>query len=1160
MPIRDKLSGLLHRGNSDKTLNNNTTAAPVAPLNNTVAGRSYELPAEEPVIATVAPTAVAPVAHHNPLDRNHDGRVDMNDLSGRRMSQGYEVNSLSQGYEVNSLSQGYEMNQGVYVQSAQRASITRAEPTIIETIQKDVVIQERIHPVEKEEIQPIIYREREQLDVKQVTQMLHETQIEPTIIQQRELPAERREAIIERGAAIEENIILPSVHRDATLRTQQIHAPIVEETIKRTVIEEIQPVLERDVFVPTVIQNTQPIYEKIVEAPTVYREVRDMRVQSTEFVQPALYTQPALPVYTQPAVRETIVVPSAPKVEYVTMATTTTTNETFVPAKLIQEGELRNWQPAASQVAQAPIRRDPFCDEQHRFREEPKEVIVLMSGSFTHRETGPPTEQHPHTNQDTTEPHNSIDTTQPNEHNEDIEGRCQLHQQLQRSERRNPINVHSLQANIERDNRSILLRWIQETCHSLQYGHTTFLNSVHLVDRVLSLWPLPVDQLQLVGVTCFFISAKLEEFEAPEASLLNELTDNTYSIALIIDMERMILNLLGFDVLGVTAAHLMSCYTDLTAQHPNLRNDVLDLVKECLIDGGFMEESPSILTAAAVVVIEHKYGRDQVWGTMLERITGRAQNINVSQAPRDAGVQIFRNPKITNHQMTERPLGRLEKWSVARQNTGVYFSVLVGGQYSFPDTVSGNKSQDSQRFLHKTILECLPSILAEHPPLNYILDGTNPTFRRLSKIDLEKLVSIEIEEDEKEDTIKTRLDSLIQEQLNTRFPIENKEIPLWRIRVLMAKKEGRWCSWILFVYHHSIADGMSGKLFHESLLSKLNKDHTVRNGNPGTTPPLEEVLDMRPSLLYLILTILLELILPQWVSHMIGMKKDFWVGTRETEKQIPNPYDPKKGTKTRQINLCLEDQACQGLYKLSKEHDVTMTSIIDTLIAFSIASVFRAREGRGIVLRCNTPMNLREEIRKKGEKGSEVVTSGTMGVMVGSHQYHFVLPGDATRTRFWSVCKEFHRVTEAKYRVGMLAHLKDRGNASGMDRYIRNKMAKAVEQNETPRSGSFELSNLGLWTPEGQQGQWNVMSGLFAQSNGPLGSAVVFSSVTVKREGKMNMNLCMNWQEGVIEEWEALELLSLLEWGCNTIITDQFVGNWLMSQWETLSSPARASS
>ncbi|PRP78254.1 hypothetical protein PROFUN_13864 [Planoprotostelium fungivorum] len=313
-----KIKNLLHKNDNTAVHNNN------AALNNNNAALNNN---------------VLPPAHRNPLDRNGDGHVDLKDLTarnnavapgmmqtttqttttetllplqGQRLSQGYDA-SLLQGQR---LSQGYDatlLNQGAYVQSAQRASITRAEPTIIETIQKDVVIQERIHPVEKEEIQPIIYREREQLDVKQVTQMLHETQIEPTIIQQRELPAERREAIIERGAPIQENIILPTVQRDATLRTQQIHAPIVEEIIKKTVIEEVQPVLERDVFVPTIIQNTQPIYEKIVEAPTVYREVRTVQELGTREI-----VQPLEPIIVE-----------APAVLQVVPITTTTTVETY---------------------------------------------------------------------------------------------------------------------------------------------------------------------------------------------------------------------------------------------------------------------------------------------------------------------------------------------------------------------------------------------------------------------------------------------------------------------------------------------------------------------------------------------------------------------------------------------------------------------------------------------------------------------------------------------------------------------------------------------------------------------------------------------------------------------------------------------------------------
>jgi hypothetical protein len=134
-----------------------------------------------------------------------------------------------------------------------------------------MVVQERIHPIQKEEIQPVIHREREQLDVKQITEMLHETKINPTLVEQRELAPEIKVPVIMRGAPILPNTVAPSSTVDAVKSSQVIHAPIIEETIKRTIIEEVQPVLERDVITPTVIKEVKPIYEKIVEAPHVER-------------------------------------------------------------------------------------------------------------------------------------------------------------------------------------------------------------------------------------------------------------------------------------------------------------------------------------------------------------------------------------------------------------------------------------------------------------------------------------------------------------------------------------------------------------------------------------------------------------------------------------------------------------------------------------------------------------------------------------------------------------------------------------------------------------------------------------------------------------------------------------------------------------------------
>ena len=45
--------------------------------------------------------------------------------------------------------------------------------------------------------------------------------------------------------------------------------PIVQETIRKKIIEEIQPVIYRQVIAPKLIKEVKPIYEKVVEAPVV---------------------------------------------------------------------------------------------------------------------------------------------------------------------------------------------------------------------------------------------------------------------------------------------------------------------------------------------------------------------------------------------------------------------------------------------------------------------------------------------------------------------------------------------------------------------------------------------------------------------------------------------------------------------------------------------------------------------------------------------------------------------------------------------------------------------------------------------------------------------------------------------------------------------------
>ncbi|PRP77611.1 tubulin binding protein [Planoprotostelium fungivorum] len=255
----------LKEHNSKKPNSNNHTNANMQKIKNLL-HRHHEEPHHAPAHTT---HTHAPLAHVEPVPVVEViAKKDMHDDLLVKKTEVVERDLLD-------VSRPAEVTH-VELMEATTATV-RAEPVNVQHLEKEVVVHEHIHPVEKEEIQPIIHREREQMEVKQITERLHETEIAPTLVEKRELAPEVREVIVEKAAPIPENLVVPTVEVDATLRSVEMHAPIVNEVVKKTIIEEIQPVLEKDVIVPTLVQKTLPIYEKIVEAPVVIREELPVR-------------------------------------------------------------------------------------------------------------------------------------------------------------------------------------------------------------------------------------------------------------------------------------------------------------------------------------------------------------------------------------------------------------------------------------------------------------------------------------------------------------------------------------------------------------------------------------------------------------------------------------------------------------------------------------------------------------------------------------------------------------------------------------------------------------------------------------------------------------------------------------------------------------------
>jgi hypothetical protein len=154
---------------------------------------------------------------------------------------------------------------------------------VVERIEKPIIVHERVLPSQRTEVQPVIHRDREQVEYHEVLQPMKERDIAPTQVQRMELPAQRFETRIP-DAQFQEKYRELSARGNyrsdictAPLTTEQCErAPLIDEIVHRKIIEEVQPVLYKETVRPVVVQATKPIYEHIVEAPTLCEEVRPM--------------------------------------------------------------------------------------------------------------------------------------------------------------------------------------------------------------------------------------------------------------------------------------------------------------------------------------------------------------------------------------------------------------------------------------------------------------------------------------------------------------------------------------------------------------------------------------------------------------------------------------------------------------------------------------------------------------------------------------------------------------------------------------------------------------------------------------------------------------------------------------------------------------------
>lgn len=179
------------------------------------------------------------------------------------------------------------------------------------------------------------------------------------------------------------------------------------------------------------------------------------------------------------------------------------------------------------------------------------------------------------------------------------------------------------QLHINEGMRCMLIDWVIEVFNAYKHKTETFFLSVNVIDRFLSCQIVEEKMLQLVGTVAMLLACKYEEGSSvPKIAEWIDLTDNLYSRLDFLEMERLMLNTLQFNMSVPTPYTFMQRFLKAAQSDEKLEWMAFFLIDLSLLDYGMLKFRPSLLAAAAVYTAQCTLSRSSQWSKTCEWYTG----------------------------------------------------------------------------------------------------------------------------------------------------------------------------------------------------------------------------------------------------------------------------------------------------------------------------------------------------------------------------------------------------------------------------------------------------------------------------------------------------------------------------------------------------------
>ena len=153
--------------------------------------------------------------------------------------------------------------------------------------------------------------------------------------------------------------------------------------------------------------------------------------------------------------------------------------------------------------------------------------------------------------------------------------------------------------------RKVLIDWLIEIHYKLKFKEETFYTTIYIIDAYLSQKRIERKNLQLLGITAFFISSKLYEINSGNVEDYSNITAKTYNKEEIINMESDISKTLNFNFLIPTPI----LFYEILAKKMNLENDSYEykfgefLIQSYIMDSESFKYNYSIISYSSLFLV-----------------------------------------------------------------------------------------------------------------------------------------------------------------------------------------------------------------------------------------------------------------------------------------------------------------------------------------------------------------------------------------------------------------------------------------------------------------------------------------------------------------------------------------------------------------------------